>query len=112
MYKKLGVVRPYETTDIGRGKVTSNEAENYFFKVPSLRNIANTGPYFHDGSVATLEEAVGLMASHQPGKDLNEEEVKSIVTFLSSLTGEIPESYVAKPELPESGPDTPQPDPT
>jgi cytochrome c peroxidase len=81
------------------------------FKVPSLRNIAMTGPYFHDGSITTLEEAVRLMADHQLGKELSDDDVTSIVTFLNALTGEIPTDYIAMPELPESGPDTPAPDP-
>jgi cytochrome c peroxidase len=108
-YQKLGAVVPYETTDLGRGKLTGNEADNYFFKVPSLRNIAKTGPYFHDGKVATLPEAVTLMAKHQLGRDLKPEEVASIVLFLEALTGEVDQAYVARPELPASGPKTPGP---
>jgi cytochrome c peroxidase len=77
--------------------------------VPSLRNIDKTGPYFHDGSVPTLEEAVLKMGKHQLGKDLKPDEVASIVTFLKALTGEVDASYVAKPTLPESGPTTPKP---
>ena len=69
--------------------VTKNEAEKYFFKVPSLLNIEKTGPYFHNGSVATLQEAVRLMAWHQLGKKLDEAKIESIVTFLKSLTGEL-----------------------
>lgn len=86
MYQKLGLVKPYETKDEGRFAVTKNEADKFFFKVPSLRNVAKTAPYFHDGSIATLEEAVGEMASHQLGKDLSPEQVASIVTFLGALT--------------------------
>lgn len=56
------------------------------FKVPSLRNVAITAPYFHDGSIQNLEDAVKKMAFHQLNKQLSEEEVKSIVTFLKSLT--------------------------
>jgi cytochrome c peroxidase len=112
MYQKLGLVRPYETEDKGRGDLTGNEADNYMFKVPSLRNITETAPYFHDGKVATLEEAVKLMGAHQLGKDLDDTQVASIVTFLGALKGEPDAAYIAKPELPESGPDTPAPDPT
>jgi cytochrome c peroxidase len=108
-YQKLGAVVPYETSDLGRGEVTGDEADNYFFKVPSLRNIAETGPYFHDGAVATLEDAVHLMAKHQLGRDLSEADNTSIVTFLGALTGEVDKTYVAKPELPENGPSTPGP---
>lgn len=111
-YQKLGAVKPYETKDAGRMDVTKNEADKHFFKVPSLRNIAKTGPYFHDGSVATLEDAVKLMADHQLGKTLSDADVASIVTFLNALTGEIPADYVKAPALPESGPNTPKPDPS
>lgn len=92
MFQKLGLVRPYETKDLGRYEVTKNDADKYFFKVPSLRNIAETAPYFHDGSIKTLPEAVKLMGAHQLGKDLSENDVASIVTFLRSLTGTIPAS--------------------
>ena len=90
MYQKLGLVVPYDTDDLGRYNVTKNEFEKYFFKVPSLRNIEKTGPYFHDGSVKTIDEAISLMAKHQLGKDLAKEDVAKIITFLTSLTGEIP----------------------
>ena len=90
MYKKLGLVVPYQTTDLGRFSITKNEADRFVFKVPSLRNTEKTAPYFHDGSVATLEEAVRLMGKHQLGRDLNQEDTASIVTFLRSLTGKLP----------------------
>ncbi len=109
MYMKLGLVEPYPTEDEGRFKVTGNEADKFVFKVPSLRNVAKTAPYFHDGSVGTLEEAITLMAKHQLGKQLSADEVASIKTFLEALTGDIPTDYVKKPELPESGPETPGP---
>jgi len=113
MYQKLGLVKAWpDTSDLGRFSVSGNEFEKLFFKVPSLRNIAETGPYFHNGSVATLEEAVGLMAEYQLGRELDDATVASIVTFLKALTGEIPEAYVAKPELPASGANTPAPDPS
>lgn len=111
-YQKLGAVKPFETADNGRMDATKNEADKHFFKVPSLRNVAKTGPYFHDGSVATLEDAVKTMADHQLGKTLSDAEVASIVTFLNALTGEIPADYVKAPALPESGPNTPKPDPS
>jgi cytochrome c peroxidase len=85
-FQKLGLVKPYPTKDLGRFEVTKNEADKMVFKVPSLRNVAKTGPYFHDGSVKTLEEAVSIMAQHQLGKQLTPEQVKDIVTFLNSLT--------------------------
>ena len=108
-YQKLGLVEPYDTEDIGRAKFTGEDSDKYFFKVPSLRNIAETGPYLHDGSIATLDEMVKLMAKHQLGKELSDKETASIVTFLGALTGEIDKGYIAKPELPENGADTPAP---
>ena len=111
MYQKLGLVEPYETKDLGRMEVTGNESDKHVFKVPSLRNIAKTGPYYHDGSVATLDDAVRLMAKHQLGRALTADEIGSIVAFLESLTGEIPTEFVAKPSLPASGPETPGPMP-
>lgn len=86
MFQKLGLVKPYPTKDMGRFEVTKNEADKLMFKVPSLRNVAKTGPYFHDGSVKTLNEAVSIMAEHQLGKKLTPEQVNEIVTFLGSLT--------------------------
>jgi len=87
MYNKLGLMHPYDTKDLGRFELTKNEAEKYFFKVPSLLNIEKTGPYFHNGSITSLEEAVRLMAWHQLGKKLDADKIQSIVTFLKSLTG-------------------------
>ena len=89
MFQKLGLVKPYQTEDLGRFKVTNIESDKYVFKVPSLRNIEKTGPYFHDGKVKTLAEAVKIMASHQLGKELKEQDVESIIAFLRSLTGEV-----------------------
>ena len=99
MYMKLGLVRPYEDDDRGRAEVTGQAADEQVFKVPSLRNIAETGPWFHDGSVATLDEAVRLMGAHQLGRDLSDEQVAEIVTFLGALTGPLPAGTSA-PELP------------
>lgn len=79
---------PASTADLGRFNVTGKERDRYTFKVPALRNIELTAPYFHDGSVATLEEAVQIMASHQLGEDLSPVEVDQLVAFLRSLTGE------------------------
>jgi cytochrome c peroxidase len=110
MYQKLGLVHEFETEDVGRQAVTGSPADRHFFKVPSLRNVVETGPYFHDGAVGTLEEAVRLMAWHQIGRELSEADVEAIVAFLGSLTGRIDEKLIARPELPASGPDTPAPD--
>ena len=89
MYQKIGLVNPYKTEDLGRFNVTKNEADKYVFKVPSLRNIEKTGPYFHDGKVKTLQEAVKLMGFHQTGRQLADQEVQDIVAFLNSLTGKV-----------------------
>lgn len=109
MYMKLGLFKPYPTEDVGRYEVTKNEADKFVFKVSMLRNIAETGPYFHDGSVATLEEAVKLMGEYQLGQTVSDEDTADIVAFLKALTGELPLDYIAPPTLPENGPDTPAP---
>lgn len=112
--KKLGLAKPWtgKVDDTGRMTVTKDEADRLLFKVPSLRNVAKTAPYFHDGSIATLDEAVKLMARHQLGKELSDADVTSIVTFLGALTGDLPPAdRIGKPELPPSGPKTPKPDP-
>jgi len=111
LYQKLGLVEPYETEDTGRQQVTGNEADKYFFKVPSLRNVAETGPWLHDGSITDLGEMVRIMARHQLGRQLDDEQVRLLVAFLESLTGRIDEGYVAQPTLPASGADTPGPGP-
>jgi cytochrome c peroxidase len=95
-YQKLGAVRPYQTDDVGRFAVTKQESDRTVFKVPSLRNIAKTGPYFHDGSVTGLETAIRLMGAHQLGIDLSDAEVESIEAFLESLTGTIDTAYIAE----------------
>ncbi len=87
-YQKLGVVNPYTTTDKGRSVITKQATDEGFFKVPMLRNIAITQPYFHDGKVKSLEDAVSQMGYLQLGKKLSDGEVKSIVAFLKSLTDE------------------------
>lgn len=109
LYQKLGLAKPWPgLRDDGRAKATKNAAEKGFFKVPSLRNIEKTGPYLHDGSVTELTTMVNEMAEYQLGKTLSNAEVKSIVTFLKTLTGKLPEKYLAPPVLPQSGPDTPK----
>lgn len=112
-FQKLGMVKPWpQLSDKGRAAVTGQDADLHLFKVPSLRNIAKTGPYFHDGKVASLDEAVSLMASHQLGRELEPAQVKDIVTFLSALTGELSAGLAKKPELPASTDKTPKPDPS
>jgi cytochrome c peroxidase len=96
MYQKVGVMAPYFTdrghiteADLGRFNVTGNPQDMYMFKVPSLRNVALTPPYFHDGTATTLSEAVRMMAKYQLGRHLSDEDVESIVEFLKTLTGEL-----------------------
>lgn len=109
MYQKLGLVKSWPgLTDNGRADVTKNDGEKAFFKVPSLRNITETAPYLHDGSVKTIEEMVKMMAEYQLGKQLADDEVTSIVTFLKALKGDIPTEYIKAPKLPESTADTPK----
>ena len=112
MYRKLGLVKPYATEDPGRYDVTQDETDRGVFKVASLRNITKTAPYLHDGSIETLDEAIRIMAEHQIGKTLSDDEVASIATFLEALSGRVDEQYTAMPDLPEDGPDTPPADPS
>ncbi|MFZ2450433.1 MAG: cytochrome-c peroxidase [Methylobacter sp.] len=84
--------------DKGLAEVTKNEADEHLFKVPTLRNIALTAPYFHNGSVKTLEQAVMVMGKVQLGKELSKEEIADIVAFLNALTGEFPKQTM--PTLP------------
>ncbi len=98
MYQKLGMVRPWtDKSDIGRAAITHLVSDTLVFKVPSLRNVAQTAPYFHNGSVKTLNEAVTLMAAHQIGRDLTPQQVAEIVTYLNALSGDVPASYIAPP---------------
>ncbi len=112
MYQKLGLIHPYPTQDPGRFDVTGAEADRYLFKVPSLRNVAETGPYFHDGKVSPLSEAVRLMAYHQLGRELSPSDIQLIVAFVGSLTVTVDAGYIAKPRLQQSGPTTHAPDPS
>ncbi len=112
MFQKLGLAKPWPNQDdLGRYDVTKNDADKMFFKVPSLRNIEKTAPYFHDGSIATLEEAVKKMAEYQLGKQLSDADVASIITFLKALTGEIPKDYIAEYKVPSEIPPAPKPGP-
>ncbi len=92
MYNKFGIIVPIKDSNLGLYNVTKNENDKYFFKVPSLRNVAKTAPYFHNGSVKSLKKAVYLMAKHQLGRPMSEEEANKIVAFLESLNGELPKS--------------------
>ena len=86
--------------DKGRFQDTKNEADVFMFKVSQLRNVAMTPPFFHDGSVATLPQAVRVMAQLQLGKQLSDTQVADIVSFLESLTGEVPADFAKAPALP------------
>jgi len=109
-YQKLGVAKPWPNQeDQGVYQLTRDEMDRMVFKVPSLRNIKKTGPYFHDGSVATLDQAIRNMAVHQRGVTLSDAQVKSIEAWMDSLTGQIPIEYIKAPELPKSTAQTPQP---
>jgi len=111
VFQKLGVVKPYpDNKDLGRFDVTKQEADKQFFKVPSLRNVEKTAPYFHDGSVKTLEEAVANMGNYQLGRTLSPAEVTSIISFLKTLTGDLPLEYIKEPPLPKSTARTPKPE--
>ncbi len=93
MYQKLGLVKDYPTKDTGRHEVTGKRRDKFKFKVPGLRNITKTPPYFHDGSIKKLDKAIELMAEHQIGKVLTKEEVSNISAFLSSLEAKAPVKY-------------------
>lgn len=99
--QKFGLVRDYwlatgsNPPDQGRFNSTKKEEDRYHFRVPMLRNVAKTAPYFHDGSVASLDAAVRVMADVQLGRQLPEADVRDIVAFLESLTGAMPAHYAA-----------------
>jgi cytochrome c peroxidase len=110
-YQKLGVAQRWDDdSDTGRFKITKSDADRQVFKVPSLRNIEKTGPYFHNGKVASLDQAVELMARHELGRNLTTQDKGDILTWLNTLTGEIPLDYIREPQLPKSTARTPKPD--
>jgi cytochrome c peroxidase len=113
LFQKLGAVKDWpDASDPGRAKVTKSDADKMMFKVPSLRNIEKTAPYFHDGKIATLSEACSKMAEYQLGKTLAPEQAASIETFLKALTGDLPADLIKPPDLPKSTPKTPKPSET
>ena len=102
-FMKAGLVTPWPSAaDSGRILVSKNPDDLFVFKVPSLRNVEKTGPYFSDGGVASLDEAIRMMGRHQLGLELSDGQVKDVKTFLRTLTGTIPVQYVAQPQLPRS----------
>ncbi len=111
-FQKFGLVEDYwkatgsveiaqfKGYDKGKFHDTGKEEDQWIFKVPQLRNVAMTPPYFHDGSVATLDDAVRVMARVQLGRQLPDEDVRQIVAFLGTLTGEVPKQFKEAPQLP------------
>jgi len=89
MFNRFGVFQDPKTSNLGRYNVTKKESDKYFFKVPTLRNIEKTAPYFHDGRTYSLKEAVLLMAEYQLGRKITVDEIEKIVSFLKSLTGQL-----------------------
>jgi cytochrome c peroxidase len=110
-FQKMGLVQPYKTanTAAGRVDVTGKDADRLNFKVPTLRNIELTYPYFHDGAAETMTEAVDLMGRLQLGREFNKDENTKIVAFLKTLTGQQPQ--IALPIMPPSTDKTPKPRP-
>ena len=117
MFQKFGLVDgPYwkhiddPKHDKGRADVTKKAEDEFFFRVPGLRNVERTYPYFHNGSVWELDKAVNIMAKAQLGKTLAPEDTENIVAFLKALSGNVPESARTMPELPVSTDVKSQPD--
>lgn len=102
--QKLGMAKPWPGdagADPGRFLLTHQEMDRGIFKVPTLRNVTRTGPYLHDGSIANLAEVTKLMARHQVGRELTDEQAAAIVTFLGALEGNPPKELTEKPTLPK-----------
>lgn len=110
-FQKMGVVEPYQTKNKAEGlaAVTGKDADRFRFKVPTLRNVELTYPYFHDGEAETLTEAVDIMGRLQLGKKFTDDENAKIVAFLKTLTGQQPQFLI--PILPPSVDSTPKPKP-
>ena len=107
MYQKFGLIEPYwkytksKKIDEGRFSVTKKEEDKYVFKVPPLRNVEMTSPYFHDGSAKDLKKAIWIMGKVQLGKDLSKQQVEDIEAFLKSLTGDLSEDMKTVPIMPQ-----------
>lgn len=110
-FQKMGVVEPYQAKSDAEGlsAVTGKDADRFMFKVPTLRNVEMTYPYFHDGAAQTLTQAVDIMGRLQLGKKFTEQENAQIVAFLKTLTGDQPSFLM--PILPPSTDKTPVPTP-
>ena len=107
VFQKFGVTKDYWTEtgaqkpDVGRFAVTKKEEDRYVFRVPMLRNVAKTAPYFHDGSAERLDQAVRIMASVQLGRTLDDAALGDILAFLEALTGEVPANYAPPGQRPQ-----------
>lgn len=110
-FRKMGVVEPYRTDNPAEGRVavTGKDADRFNFKVPTMRNVELTYPYFHDGAADTLTQAVDVMGRVQLGKRFTDDENAKIVAFLKTLTGDQPSFQL--PQLPPSADRTPRPSP-
>lgn len=110
-FQRMGVVEPYVTDNPAEGRVavTGKDADRFSFKVPTLRNVELTYPYFHDGAYWELEEAVDLMARLQLGRELEKADIDNMTAFLKSMTGDQPDFVI--PQLPPSTNNTPKPVP-
>ncbi len=110
-FQKMGMIETYETKNPAEGlsAVTGKDTDRFKFKVPTLRNVELTYPYFHDGEAETLTEAVDVMGRLQLGKEFTQDENSKVVAFLKTLTGDQPS--FALPMLPPSADKTPQPKP-
>lgn len=110
-FRKMGIVEPYRTDNPaeGRAAVTGDDADRFNFKVPTLRNVELTYPYFHDGAADTMAEAVDVMGRVQLGRRYSAGETAKIVAFMKTLTGDQP--AFALPQLPPSSDGTPRPNP-
>jgi cytochrome c peroxidase len=110
-FRKMGVVEPYRTDNLaeGRAAVTGRDADRFNFKVPTMRNVELTFPYFHDGAAETLAQAVEVMGRVQLGRRYSDEENAKITVFLKTLTGDQPSFRL--PLLPPSSDKTPRPNP-
>jgi cytochrome c peroxidase len=109
LYQRFGVFEPVHllpalTNDPGRIRITGIARDEEVFRVPGMRNVAITAPYFHDGRAATLDEAVGVMGRHQLGRRLSADDVEAIVAFLHTLTGEFRGRRLASVEPSTRGP--------
>jgi cytochrome c peroxidase len=107
----MGIIEPYKSSSPAQGRiaVTGKDADRFSFKVPTLRNVELTYPYFHDGEAETLAEAVAIMGKLQLGRNYSDQEIEDIVAFLNTLTGDRP--AIELPLLPASVDGTHRPEP-